>query len=67
MGNKSHGGSRDGAGRKPANAEGATKIIAASVPESLVERLDRYAEKKGWNRSKAITDAIRKMLARAKA
>ena len=59
---KSHGGSREGAGRRPKNPEGATKTVAASVPESLIERLDEYAESKGWNRSKAITEAIRKLL-----
>ena len=62
---KAHGGSRKGAGRKPSNPEGATKTIAASVPESLVERLDEFAENKGWNRSKAITEAIRKLIGRS--
>ena len=58
----SHGGSREGAGRKPANAEGKTKVIAATVPESLVSKLDRHAKKNGWNRSQAITNAIRLLL-----
>ena len=61
---KAHGGARKGAGRKPTNPEGSTKTIAASVPEPLVERLDAFAEKKGWNRSQAITQAIRKLLSR---
>ena len=64
--NKSHGGFREGAGRKPKNPEGATKTIAASVPESLVERLDEYAQSKGWNRSQTITAAIRKLLGKPK-
>lgn len=63
---RTHGGTREGAGRKPVNKEGATKTIAASVPESLIERLDEYAESKGWNRSKTITEAIRKLLGRPK-
>ena len=62
---KTHGGSRKGAGRKLANPEGATKTIAASVPEALVEQLDDFAEKKGWNRSQAITQAIRKLVGRS--
>ena len=63
---KPHGGSREGAGRKPKNPEGATKTIAASVPEALIERLDKHAELKGWNRSKAITEAIRRLLGKPK-
>jgi Ribbon-helix-helix protein, copG family len=39
--------------------EGPTVNISASVPSGLVERLDRLAEKQGWNRSAAITEAIR--------
>ena len=56
------GGKREGAGRKVANPEGPTTVVAASVPESLVERLDALAEKRGWNRSQAITEAIRGLL-----
>ena len=63
---KTHGGKREGSGRKPVNAEGATKVVAASVPESLVEQLDVLAKLKGWNRSQAITEAIRKLLARSR-
>jgi len=59
-----HGGKREGAGRKPVNPEGRTKTIAASVPEGLVERLDALADKRGWNRSEAITAAIRGLLGR---
>lgn len=59
---KAHGGSREGAGRKPANSEGKTKVIAATVPEKLVSNLDAHAKRKGWNRSQAITNAIRLLL-----
>lgn len=58
---KTHGGARPGAGRKVANPEGPAKPIAASVPESLVNALDELAERKGWNRSQAVTEAIRKL------
>ena len=61
-----HGGKRKGAGRKPVNPEGHTVTIAASVPEKLAERLDNFAAAHGWNRSKAITEAIRKLLATVK-
>ncbi len=53
------GGKRAGAGRPPSSPDGPTIVVAASVPETLVERLDAHAEAKGWNRSKAITEAIR--------
>ncbi len=56
---KLHGGKREGAGRKVANPEGATVPVTASVPSVLVERLDRLAEKNGWGRSQAVTEAIR--------
>ena len=56
---KQHGGKREGAGREIVNPEGATVPITASVPGLLVERLDRLADKNGWNRSRAVTEAIR--------
>ncbi|MEM7478419.1 MAG: ribbon-helix-helix domain-containing protein [Planctomycetota bacterium] len=59
-----HGGAREGAGRPPANGEGKTKVVAASVPESLADDLDGFAAEKGWNRSQAITEAIRTLLKR---
>lgn len=59
---KQHGGRREGAGRKP-HPEGKTVIIAASVPGDLVEQLDEYATTHGWNRSQAVTEAIRGLLA----
>ncbi len=40
-----HGGKREGAGRKPINPEGPTINIGATVPESLMERLDARADK----------------------
>jgi predicted DCC family thiol-disulfide oxidoreductase YuxK len=59
---KKHGGKREGAGRKVASPDGKAMVIAASVPDSLVERLDGLAEKRGWNRSQAIAEAIRRLL-----
>ena len=57
------GGAREGAGR-PVGDEGKAIVVAASVPESLVAGLDAYAEAQGWGRSKAVTEAIRALLAR---
>lgn len=45
------------------NPEGRTVAITASVPEGLVERLDEYSADHGWNRSQAVTKAIRGLLA----
>jgi hypothetical protein len=56
---KQHGGKREGAGRKIVNPEGPTVPVTASVPSTLVERLDRLADKNGWGRSQAVTEAIR--------
>lgn len=59
-----HGGRRPGAGRKLANPEGATITVAASVPKTLVDALDSFAMSEGWNRSRAVTEAIRLLLKR---
>jgi predicted transcriptional regulator len=59
------GGVREGAGR-PASEEGKAVVVTASVPESLVERLDALAESEGWGRSRAVTEAIRGLLKRKK-
>jgi len=59
---KQHGGKRKGAGRKVANPEGKVVVLAASVPGELVERLDGLATERGWNRSQAVTEAIRGLL-----
>jgi hypothetical protein len=56
-----HGGAREGAGRK-VGPEGPTVVVAASIPESLVQQLDELAEKNGWKRSQAITEAVRRLL-----
>jgi hypothetical protein len=61
-----HGGKREGAGRKPANPEGRTMTVIATVPEALVTELDALAESEGWGRSRAVTEAIRGLLKRKK-
>jgi hypothetical protein len=58
---KQHGGKREGAGRKP-GPEGPTVTVVATVPETLVEALNALAEQKGWNRSRAVTEAIRRLV-----
>jgi hypothetical protein len=59
---KQHGGKRKGAGR-PVNPEGPAVTVVASVPSSLVERMDELAGKQGWSRSEAVTNAIRGLVA----
>jgi post-segregation antitoxin (ccd killing protein) len=59
------GGKREGAGR-PVGEEGRAVTIVASVPETLVDGLDERAHAEGWNRSRAITEAIRALLKRKK-
>lgn len=61
-----HGGKRAGAGRPPANPEGKAITVAVSVPEALAADLDAYAEAQGWSRSRAVTEAIRKLIGSAK-
>ena len=56
------GGKRDGAGRKIAHPEGATIPLVASVPAVLVDRLMAVAALKEWNRSEAVTEAVRLLL-----
>jgi Ribbon-helix-helix protein, copG family len=64
MSKAQHGGKRVGAGRKPIDPDARTVVLAVSVPGSLLERLDRLAVKRGWNRSEAVREAIQAMLAR---
>ena len=59
---KQHGGRREGAGRPIEDPAGKAVIVAASVPGELAERLDAHAAKMGWNRSQAVTKAIRGLL-----
>ncbi|MBC8350383.1 MAG: ribbon-helix-helix protein, CopG family [Planctomycetes bacterium] len=59
---KQHGGSRKGAGRKPAHPEGKAVVVTASVPEGLVAKLDAMSAKNDWNRSAAVTEAIRRLV-----
>jgi len=59
---KTHGGKRKGSGRKPTNPEGRTMLVAVTVPIELVEQLDGLATKQDWNRSQAVTEAIRGLL-----
>jgi hypothetical protein len=59
------GGIREGAGR-PVGKEGKAVVVAASVPGSLVERLDAYATSKCWTRSKAVQEAIRCLVSRSR-
>ena len=61
---KTHGGARPGAGRNPANPEGKTVVIGASVPAELLEKLDALASERGWNRSQAVTEAVRRLVKR---
>jgi metal-responsive CopG/Arc/MetJ family transcriptional regulator len=37
-------------------------LVAVTVPIALVEQLDGRATKEGWNRSEAVTEAIRVLL-----
>jgi metal-responsive CopG/Arc/MetJ family transcriptional regulator len=37
-------------------------MVAVTVPETLVERLDALAAEREWTRSKAVTEAIRGLL-----
>ena len=62
MSAKQHGGRRAGAGRKPSNPEGRTGFLGATVPEALIAQLDELAEKRGWNRSEAVTEAVRRLV-----
>jgi hypothetical protein len=59
---KQHGGARKGAGRKPASPEGKAVVVTASVPEGLVAKLDELSVEKEWNRSAAVTEAIRRLV-----
>lgn len=61
MANKQHGGKREGAGRKP-SPEGRAVVVAASLPGPLVAQLDELATRNGWNRSKAVAEAVRRLV-----
>ncbi len=59
---KQHGGKRPGAGRPPSSSDGPTMLVSVTVPQSLVAQLDDVATKREWNRSKAVTEAIRRLV-----
>lgn len=47
-----------------AHPEGATVSVSAKVPAVLIQRLDEIAENREWNRSEAVTEAIREFVAK---
>lgn len=55
------GGAREGAGRKSSEL-GKSVPVSAAIPESLVAKLDRLQLKKGWNRSQAMTEAVKRLV-----
>ena len=61
---KTHGGKREGAGRKPTHKEGRTERVFANIPETLVRKLEAYAASKGLSRSAALTEAVRRLTRR---
>jgi hypothetical protein len=64
MAKKQHGGKRAGAGRPPIKADEDSVLIAVAMPASLVESLDAVAERNGWNRSKAVREAVQALVKR---
>lgn len=57
------GGAREGAGRKRLYGEKiATTTVAAAVPVPLLVRLDKWAAAHGLTRSRAVTEAIRRLV-----
>jgi len=61
---KKRGGKREGAGRPSSNTEGHTVLVAVTVPETLMDRLEGIAEANGWNKSEAVTQAVRAFVAK---
>jgi hypothetical protein len=57
------GGKREGAGR-PIGPDGPTMLVAVTVPQSLMAKLDKICESKEWKRSRGVTEAIRRFVAR---
>ena len=64
MAKEQRGGKRAGAGRKPINPDDPTTTIAVTMPTGLVERLDAVAERRGWNRSRAVREAVQALVKR---
>lgn len=58
----SWGGRRTGAGRKVANPEGPVESVGVSIPAALMAELDAVATERGWTRSQAVTEAIRRLV-----
>lgn len=57
-----HGGRRTGAGRKSLDPSAKAFPLTVTVPPELLEQLDKLRAKQGWNRSQAVTEAIRRLL-----
>jgi hypothetical protein len=62
MAKSNRGGKRPGAGRKVASPDGPAVVVTASVSAGLVRELDALSEREGWNRSNAVTEAVRRLL-----
>jgi hypothetical protein len=62
MATKQHGGKREGAGRPSTNPEGPTALMSVRVPAALIAKLDELAEQRGWNRSQAVSEAVRRLV-----
>jgi hypothetical protein len=60
-----HGGTHPEPRGRLTDREGPAVPLTASVPALLVAQLDILCEQKGWNRSEAITQAIRALLKEA--
>ena len=52
------GGARPGSGRPALPPEERSQPVSASVPGALVRQLDELCERRGWSRSRAVTEAI---------
>lgn len=64
MAKTQHGGKRAGAGRKLMDPDERTTTVAVTLPMGLLEHLDAVAERKGWNRSQAVREAVQALVKR---
>jgi len=56
------GGKRAGSGRKPLDPKADAVRVVTDLPQSVVKRLDAYAEKLEWTRARAVREAVGLML-----
>lgn len=56
------GGSREGAGRKPASEAGASVVFSARIPPDLDDKVTEFMTRRGLKRADVLATALRMLI-----